>query len=77
DLSTRTEGAPMATTEQPPSDTPEAEWSKADRLANVLSYQTGLAVLQVGVSEEQGEQLARAVVRTVYEVAAGWEPSDG
>ncbi|MET7457686.1 helix-turn-helix domain-containing protein, partial [Streptomyces sp. NPDC005574] len=31
DLSTRTEGAPMATTEQPPSDTPEAEWSKADR----------------------------------------------
>uniref|UniRef100_UPI0034DFBE16 helix-turn-helix transcriptional regulator n=1 Tax=Modestobacter roseus TaxID=1181884 RepID=UPI0034DFBE16 len=70
DLSDRTEGAPMPASEPQPE---APDLSLADRLANVLAYQTGLAVQQLGVPEERGEQLAREVVRTVYEVAAEWE----
>lgn len=77
DLAPQDEGASMPTTEQSEPDTVEGDLSLADRLANVLAYQTGLAVQQLGVSEERGEQLARAVVRTVHEVAAEWEPADG
>ncbi|MFJ4624257.1 helix-turn-helix transcriptional regulator [Streptomyces sp. NPDC088812] len=77
DLASQDEGAPVPTTEQSQSDAAEAIWSLADRLANVLAYQVGLAVQQVGLSEEQGEELARAVVRTVHEVAAEWESADG
>jgi predicted DNA-binding transcriptional regulator AlpA len=77
DLAAQDEGAPMPATEQSQSEAAETSWSQADRLAHVLAYQTGLAVQQVGLSEEQGEELARAVVRTVREVAAGWESADG
>jgi predicted DNA-binding transcriptional regulator AlpA len=73
DLATPDEGVPMPTTEQAESDSIEAEDSLGERLAARLSYQTGLAVQEVGLSKERGEQLARAVVRTVREVAAGWE----
>ncbi|MEU0207377.1 helix-turn-helix transcriptional regulator [Streptomyces canus] len=75
DLATQDEGAAMPTTEQMQPDATEADLSQADRLANVLAYQTGLAVQEVGLSEERGEELARAVVRTVHEVAAGWASS--
>jgi predicted DNA-binding transcriptional regulator AlpA len=69
DLGRPDEGAPM-----PEQSQPEAlDLSLADRLANVLAYQTGLAVQRLGVPKERGEQLAAEVVRTVHEVAAGWE----
>ncbi|MFH9013988.1 helix-turn-helix transcriptional regulator [Streptomyces sp. NPDC017943] len=71
DLASHDEGAPMTSPKQPQPDAPDL--SLADRLANVLAYQTGLAVQQLGVSEERGELLAREVVRTVHEVAAEWE----
>ena len=71
DLATDDEGAPVTSPEQPQPDVPD--FTLADRLAHVLAYQTGLAVQQLGVPEERGKQLAREVVRTVHEVADGWE----
>ncbi|WP_312870611.1 helix-turn-helix transcriptional regulator [Streptomyces himalayensis] len=78
DLASPDQGAPMATTEHAQSDTLEADLSQAERVANVLAYQTGLAAQEVGLPRERADQLMRAVVRTVREVAAGWEEaSDG
>jgi len=78
DLATPDEGAPMPITKQAEVDSLEVEDSRGERLARMLAYQTGLAVQEIGLSEEQGKQLAHAVVRTVREVAAGWEDgSDG
>jgi predicted DNA-binding transcriptional regulator AlpA len=71
DLASQDEGAPMSSPDQPQPEVPDL--SLADRLANVLAYQTGLAVQRLGVSQERGAQLAREVVRTVHEVAAEWE----
>ncbi|MFF3497400.1 helix-turn-helix transcriptional regulator [Streptomyces sp. NPDC002795] len=73
DLPSRDEGVPMNVTELHPAGVPEADLTKGERLANVLSYQTGVAAQKIGLTEGQAERAAQAVVRAVQEVSADWD----
>ncbi|WP_394425470.1 hypothetical protein [Streptomyces sp. SGAir0957] len=63
----------MNVTELRPSDSDDADFTKGERLANVLSFQTGIAAQKIGLSAEQARQAAEAVVQAVHEVSADWE----
>ncbi|MHC5259889.1 helix-turn-helix transcriptional regulator [Streptomyces sp. UC4497] len=73
DLASRDEGVPMNVTELHPAGDPEADLTKGERLANVLSYQTGVAAQKIGLTDEQAERAAQAVARAVQEVSADWD----
>ncbi|WP_394434536.1 helix-turn-helix transcriptional regulator [Streptomyces sp. SGAir0957] len=73
DLASRDEGTSMNVTELRPSDSDDADFTKGERLANVLSFQTGIAAQKIGLSAEQARQAAEAVVQAVHEVSADWE----
>ncbi|MEU6661235.1 helix-turn-helix domain-containing protein [Streptomyces sp. NPDC046821] len=73
DLPPRTGGVPENVIELRPSGDSEADLTKGERLANALSYQTGVAAQKIGLSKDEAEQAAEAVVQAVHEVSADWE----
>jgi predicted DNA-binding transcriptional regulator AlpA len=69
DLSDRTEGAPMAASEDTQSPLSEED---VERLTAMLTYQSAIAGQTVGLPEARTRELAEAVVRTVEALAAKW-----